>query len=91
MRRQIICPNSGSCLVYKIYYTNIKGKYQKDKAKADCIEDDGKKYSCVIIDHLSSDRRVEILNEQNPTKTECALIKLLNNSRALLDLSSKVK
>jgi hypothetical protein len=87
-----ICPNTEICPIYKVK----KGKYsgQEKEGKIDCIVNNGERYFCEVLSNFRDLDNLSKLTRfskfvPNETKSECALIELLNNSKALPDLGSK--
>lgn len=88
MTTNLVCPVLESCPIYKMTFTDIKGK-PKGEGKVDVIHlyKQAKGYQCSLLNSFNNAtedirgaRRIDRFYERNP---ECALIELLNNSRKL--------
>jgi hypothetical protein len=84
MTENLVCPNTETCSIYRINYTDENGKYNGDKAKLNPIQDDGENYSCWELrkfkNQIALNKQVDKLSSNT---SKCALIELLNNSRML--------
>lgn len=86
MSKDLICPLDGICDYYNRYIVIYeKGKINPDEDVSKVIRlDGGDKYFCGAL------RAIHREDEQeNLSGKDCALIKLLNNTNALLHLSDK--
>jgi hypothetical protein len=81
--KSLICPNTQICPIYKMNYTDEKGKYHGATAKLDCITLFGQDYTCLVLDAFQKNIDLAKSNRFTQNNAECALIKLLNNSMKL--------
>jgi len=75
MTRDLSCPLTKSCPTYQTYLFNTN----KNNQNIICKPVD--KYFCMALYKINQEKGADI--------NECALIQLLNNSEALLNLNSK--
>jgi hypothetical protein len=79
--RDLICPNAEICVIYKVWHNLATIENEKIIKR-----DSSQRYYCYALKEHSSFQNNS--NKKIDGK-DCALIELLNNSMALLDLSNK--
>lgn len=88
MEKSYVCPHTNTCAIYRMHYKERdRGQY----AKINCISinEEDEDYFCRALEQFTNfpnPKKKKILSNFS---SECALIKLLNNSEALLNLSNK--